>query len=877
MKKKLKRLLGIFLCLCMVLSVLPRTAFATESTTCESHDFDENYFCAQCGKSYVASLNGTFYESLDEAWLAANALTNDGRIDADAQLVLHADATLIYDSTIWRGTLWEGTTFTIEEGVTLTTDHLTIRDELINHGTIRALDGAADQHLSVNYNNHSFYGTLDGEGEYDIAIYGNGGAIYNGIFYKNVTYVSEINAGTFFGDVTLRFQDSIIYGGTFQDIILEGGILDYDPTYVTINGVVYDSFSSGNTKILINGAPHTHLPGEVTYENTSQDKHSVLTACLTCPFELYMFELEGHTYTDGHCICGKPEGYNLYVDGIEANADNYADILGDGTASYDAESNTLTLNNANIVDSGALPGDSTATVGIYTEKMLNLVLIGENFVSSAASPDVSVAVYAMQGLTITGSGTLTAECGDGALSYAIITQNLTLAEESSVTANGFVLALTLNALGDFNAIVNTNTGPYCYEVYGDAVLSRDLTIDGNNDSSETYAYITILEGAKLTIADGVTLTIADNTNLTGSAQNLITNNSEVVLQGTAKLVNNGVGVCTETAKHCFGPDFSCLICGYKGEATLDENLHFAMNITAGAEMRVKYHIIETCVSRYENFYLEVRKDTAGGEPVVTTYGFGGDHIPFGDLAGYFYYADYTGVAAKEMGDNFSTTLYAMDADGNIFYSNTVTASIKDFLLGRFNEDNATVETKTMAIDMLKYGAAAQVRFDYGTDALVTADLSEEQLAYATEGIPEAMDCYVESGEGANILTNVTVGSRVELGLSVTLESVTEGSAVRCEIRDADGNLIAEPEVSSAAECVFVASYSDVGAREMRKPIYITFYDGENAVSKTVTWNVETYVARERSADNATQEQINVVNAMLIYGDSVGAYLTSIGE
>ena len=42
--------------------------------------------------------------------------------------------------------------------------------------------------------------------------------------------------------------------------------------------------------------------------------------------------------------------YGIYVGGIQVNDDNAADVLEDGTVSYDPTTNTLTLNNAMITD-----------------------------------------------------------------------------------------------------------------------------------------------------------------------------------------------------------------------------------------------------------------------------------------------------------------------------------------------------------------------------------------------------------------------------------------------------------------------------------------------------------------------------------------------
>ncbi len=312
--------------------------------------------------------------------------------------------------------------------------------------------------------------------------------------------------------------------------------------------------------------------------------------------------------------------------------------------------------------------------------------------------------------------------------------------------------------------------------------------------------------------------------------------------------------------------------------THDETLKFSMDISARAEMVVNYNFMASIVSDYSDFYLEVRKDTADGEPVVTTYAIGDfdsmDHPVTGEAL--IYNATYSGISAKEMGDSFATTLYAVDAEGNIFYGETVTSSIKDFLIGKINDASSIPEMKTMAVDMLKYGAAAQIRFDYDSDNLVTNSLTALQLAYGTEDIPEAENKCSESGSAANVTTNITVGSKVELSLSCICNDVTDPSNVKCLIMDEKNNVLARLDTTNKAGVMFSAKYDNVGAKEMRKVITATFYDGRNVISKTLKWSVESYVAQIRQTPGATAEEIALVNAMLTYGDSVAAYMTANG-
>ncbi len=337
---------------------------------------------------------------------------------------------------------------------------------------------------------------------------------------------------------------------------------------------------------------------------------------------------------------------------------------------------------------------------------------------------------------------------------------------------------------------------------------------------------------------------------------------------------------TEIIEHTF-VDGAC-ICGASTSTApvVDKNLQFSMDITAGAEIGVNYSVSALALSGYTDFRLEVVKDIADSDPITTVYG--KDGIDFTALThpltgeALMYNAKYEGINAKEMGDNFATTLYAVDADGNVYRSETVISSIKDYLISKIDAPDASDEAKTLAVDMLKYGAAAQVYFDYDTENPVTADLSEEQLSHATKDAPKATDRYAVSGNGAGVSTNITVGSKVELGLSC-IASVIDPSAVHCVITDADGKILADLATVAIGGVMHSAKYDNVGAKQMREVITATFYDGEKAISQTVNWSVESYVAQTLAKPDVSAEQADMVNAMLTYGDAIAAYLSATGQ
>ncbi len=373
-------------------------------------------------------------------------------------------------------------------------------------------------------------------------------------------------------------------------------------------------------------------------------------------------------------------------------------------------------------------------------------------------------------------------------------------------------------------------------------------------------------------------------------ENSYTTNERPALGHSYIYTENGTAH-TVTCKNCDDStteahsfiDGAC-ICGAveSSEPTVDKALRFNMNISVGAEMVVNYNFAANIVKNYTDFYLEVSKSVAGGDCIVTTFGISEGHAAMGIMnhpvtgEPLVYNASYTGINAKEMGDSFATTLYGIDADGKVWRGETVVSSIKAFLMGKLEDAKSSAELKTMAVDMLKYGAAAQLHLDYDTENLVTNSLSEAQLAYATEGVAKADNRFSTMGSGANVSANITVGSRVELNLSCIEQSVTDPSAVRCVITDENRVVIATLDAENMAGVMFSAKFDNVGAREMRRVITAVFYEGSKVISKMVNWSVESYVAQTRANAKASKTEIDLVNAMLVYGGSVAAYLTASG-
>ena len=230
------------------------------------------------------------------------------------------------------------------------------------------------------------------------------------------------------------------------------------------------------------------------------------------------------------------------------------------------------------------------------------------------------------------------------------------------------------------------------------------------------------------------------------------------------------------------------------------------------------------------------------------------------------YVIYNGVAAKEMTDQFSVTIYNAN---NEPISMTHNDSIKEYALRVLN-GNYSKEYKQVVVDMLNYGAAAQNAFGYNNaeENLANYGLTEEQKALGTSD-PVKYDEKLNLGEySVDYMANVKMVSNLQFMMAfsginetmyaevtfyhwdgvdfekITIEGrdfvesgrfhyftiektvVADGrQPITCVIKDAKGNTVAEVTDS-------IASYA--GRTQNNKPLYeaiVKFSDSANAYLK----------------------------------------------
>ena len=204
---------------------------------------------------------------------------------------------------------------------------------------------------------------------------------------------------------------------------------------------------------------------------------------------------------------------------------------------------------------------------------------------------------------------------------------------------------------------------------------------------------------------GSTVTLTNVTNKNKEAKDLAGFN---ITSGSADSVTG-----TVDCGHDF-VDGVCSMCGAEEPVSITTFDFLGANMALNNSLAMNFAFSGTHYEDWTGFYAEIVKEYADGREDVTV------TVPYAqwERRGNNYVVTYNGVAAKEMADNFHITVY--NAQGQAV-SVTRTDSVRAYARRTLDNPNTTEAVKTVVVNMLNYGAAAQNYFTYGTDDLDTGD------------------------------------------------------------------------------------------------------------------------------------------------------------
>lgn len=196
--------------------------------------------------------------------------------------------------------------------------------------------------------------------------------------------------------------------------------------------------------------------------------------------------------------------YNLYVGGVKVTSDNASNITGSGisgSVSFDYSTKTLTLNNATITE---VYDKSLDMFGIWSGYATTIHLIGQNTVvgkEHTRDRGSTYAIYSLNTLTFSGSGSLTAKTGNALGSDTnnwsvgiFASGKMTIGENCTIIASCGD-ADTTSAIMSYSSVVI----PEDMTVIASKNTSGTPTVPYKNSDISTYKYMKISPTVKHTV------------------------------------------------------------------------------------------------------------------------------------------------------------------------------------------------------------------------------------------------------------------------------------------------------------------------------------------------------------------------------------------
>lgn len=215
-------------------------------------------------------------------------------------------------------------------------------------------------------------------------------------------------------------------------------------------------------------------------------------------------------------------------------------------------------------------------------------------------------------------------------------------------------------------------------------------------------------------------------------------------------------------------------------------------------------------------------------------------------------------------------------EGVVYHSVAREYSVADYcynVLGKFTSSEYA-ELRALLVDVLNYGAEAQIAFDYNRENLANAKLTDEQKALGAAANLEVKDmkdlnyATVESPKaiwkGAGLRLEKSIGIRY----GFYAEDIENLSVVITSRGRTWTYTEADFEPDPSKENFYYVYFNAFNATQLRNLVYATIYEGDTPVSNTVQYSIESYIyAYQNDAQYG-----ELVKAILCYGISAWNYV-----
>ena len=226
------------------------------------------------------------------------------------------------------------------------------------------------------------------------------------------------------------------------------------------------------------------------------------------------------------------------------------------------------------------------------------------------------------------------------------------------------------------------------------------------------------------------------------------------------------------------------------------------------------------------------------------------------------------TTATQMTKTLTARLYAVrKSDGKTCHGPDNIWSVRDGVMELLaNETNAS--RRTLEVDFLNYGAAAQTAFAVDTDDLANSRLGS-YTQYATSAVPPIGGTVRQGGSGLSFLKkSLALQSTIELQFIFSKSSY---NLTNLEARvSCDGHTHTVPISAYGNYGTF--SYDGLAPNELRKGLTIAVYDKttNQPVTEQLVGSVEAFAAQKLQEYEEGSPRYLLIQQMMRYGDSAAA-------
>ena len=395
---------------------------------------------------------------------------------------------------------------------------------------------------------------------------------------------------------------------------------------------------------------------------------------------------------------------------------------------------------------------------------------------------------------------------------------------------------------------------------GDTVAFQVLDENGNilaDDNTETQRYTTVSiqykfeDGSEIPNTAGGTFTVPYGTKLDLTPAKSLYGYEFVKADGlNTPIVSDGTVVTYY----------------YKNKTAPEEKPSPVINtvsLSLESSITMNFKVLKSSLSSFDEFYMTF--ECGGKEEKVTDY----------KETDKYYVFSYKGINPQLMNDNVTAVLHAKNKSEE-YTSPEKIMSVREYaytMLDRYSDDEHS-KLRTLLVDLLNYGAAAQIYAGYQTDNLVNSDLTDVQKDWASKDTTEFKNIRNLNYKTINNPTaewktcSLVLKNSIMVKVKFSAKDV-ENKTVEIVLKNAKFTYTKDDFVNNGDGTYYVYC-NELFANELSDNLLFTIYENGVPCSNTMLFSVESYARLVR--DNYKDKPLDkMTTAMMLYGNSAKAY------